>query len=100
MLNGRITDDFSNIGASDIPMDNIGATFIKSDGTEIMRKVWCNDGTIRTTVYKPQTEVATEDNMITLDTLNAKLDDISTKFEDILTKFKPKTTKREVNADE
>jgi hypothetical protein len=99
-ITGRITDTFDNIGASDIPMDNIGATFLKADGTEIMRKVWCNDGTIRTTIYKPQAELVAEDNSITLDTLNAKLDDISTKFEDILAKFKPKTAKREVNADE
>ena len=52
-LNGRIVDDFNAISANDVPMDAMGAIFIKSDGTEIQRRVWSSNGTIATTSYKP-----------------------------------------------
>lgn len=52
-LNGRIVDDFGVISANDVPMDAVGAIFIKSDGTEIQRRVWSSNGTIATTSYKP-----------------------------------------------
>lgn len=51
-LNGRIVDDFNIITANDVPMDATGALFIKSDGTEIQRKVWTSNGTIATSRFK------------------------------------------------
>jgi hypothetical protein len=51
-LAGRIVDNFESITANDIPMDNAGAIFIKSDGMEIQKKYWGNDGLIKTTSYK------------------------------------------------
>jgi hypothetical protein len=52
-LNGKVIDDFSSISANDVPMDNNGAIFIKRDNSEIQHRVWANDGTIKTTSYKP-----------------------------------------------
>ena len=52
-LNGRIVDDFGIITANDGPMDAMGALFIKSDGTEIQRRVWTSNGTIATSRFKP-----------------------------------------------
>lgn len=55
-LNGRIVDDFSMITANDVPMDAMGALFIKSDGSEIQRRVWMSNGTIATSRFKPVLE--------------------------------------------
>lgn len=52
-LNGRIVDDFGTISANDVPMDAVGAIFIKSDGSEIQRRVWSSNGTISTISFKP-----------------------------------------------
>lgn len=52
-LNGRIVDNFEMISANDVPMDAMGALFIKSDGTEIQRRVWTSNGTIATSRFKP-----------------------------------------------
>ena len=58
-LNGRIVEDFSMITANDVPMDAMGALFIKSDGTEIQRRVWTSNGTIATSRFKPVLEEQT-----------------------------------------
>ena len=58
-LNGRIVDDFGTITANDVPMDAMGALFIKSDGTEIQRRVWTSNGTIATSRFKPVLEKQT-----------------------------------------
>ena len=55
-LNGRILDDFGTITANDVPMDAMGALFIKSDGTEIQRRVWTSNCTIATSRFKPVLE--------------------------------------------
>lgn len=55
-LNGRIVDDFNTISANDVPMDAMGALFIKSDGTEIQRRMWTSNGTIATSRFKPVLE--------------------------------------------
>lgn len=34
-------------------MDAVGAIFIKSDGSEIQRRVWSSNGTISTISFKP-----------------------------------------------
>lgn len=52
-ISGRIVEDFNVIGANDVPMDNIGAVFMKKDGSELQHKIWTADGKILTTQYKP-----------------------------------------------
>lgn len=52
-LNGRIVEDFASISANDVPMDNLGAVFMKKDGSELQHKMWTADGKILTTQYKP-----------------------------------------------
>lgn len=55
-VNGRIVDDFGAVSANDVPMDAMGAFFIKSDGTEIQRRVWNANGMISTISFKPVLE--------------------------------------------
>lgn len=50
---GRTVADFSEITASEIPMDGRSAIFPKSDLSEIVVKNWAADGTIRTIAFKP-----------------------------------------------
>lgn len=54
-LNGRIVDDFSQVTADMVPMDAVGAFFIKRDNSEIQRRAWGNMGNIEITAYKPDT---------------------------------------------
>lgn len=62
-LNGKIVDDFDVITGNDVPMDGIGAIFLKNDGSEIQRRVWnATNGSIITTSYIPmQLENITND---------------------------------------
>ncbi len=53
-LNGKIVDDFSTLTANDVPMDNIGAFFIKRDGSEVQHRIWGNMGNIEVTSYLPR----------------------------------------------
>lgn len=48
-----IVDDFANIPANMVPMDNLGAIFVKRDGSEIQCKKWMPEGKISTTPYQP-----------------------------------------------
>lgn len=52
-LMARMVDNFESITANDVPMSG-GALFVKSDGSEIERRVWNADGTISKTSYLPQ----------------------------------------------
>lgn len=52
-LIGRAVNDFSEIKADDVPMNGTPAVFIKNDMSEIEVRVWCKDGLIRPTSYKP-----------------------------------------------
>lgn len=52
-LVGRPVNDFSEIKADDVPMNGTPAIFIKNDMSEIEVRVWCKDGLIRPTSYKP-----------------------------------------------
>ena len=111
-----ITNDFSNISVNNIPMDNNGALFIKSDRSEIVSKHWMPDGTVQTTLYLPQIENTVENvssetierqndafNTFT-DTLNEKINTLIDRLDTIedLLSVKPtkRTTKKEVVADE
>lgn len=52
-INGRVVNDFSEITASDVPMNGSAAFFPKSDGTEIQVRAWSPNGTIQTVIYRP-----------------------------------------------
>ena len=87
-LNGRIVDDFGMITANDVPMDAMGALFIKSDGTEIQRRVWTSNGTIATSRFKPVLEEKTNNLPQTEEKAKFDLSDASTeafmkRFDDI-----------------
>lgn len=87
-LNGRIVDDFSTITANDVPMDAMGALFIKSDGTEIQRRVWTSNGTIATSRFKPVLEEQTSNSpqgeeKLKIDLSDASTDVIMKRFDDI-----------------
>ena len=49
----RFVDGFENITANDVPM-NVGAIFVKNDGSEIQVRQWNANGTIAKTSYLPQ----------------------------------------------
>jgi hypothetical protein len=95
ILNGRMIDDFSNIKANDVPMDNVGAIFIKSDGTEIQRRTWNNDGFIETTSYKPilDSEKENADKLpkskekVKIDLSDEATEGIMNKFDEIMKKI-------------
>lgn len=113
-LNGRIVDDFSTITANDVPMDAMGALFIKSDGTEIQRRVWTSNGTIATSRFKPVLEEQTSNSpqgkeKTTFDLSEAstevfmkRFDDITNRLEKMEKNFGKTTTarnKKEVSAE-
>lgn len=87
-LNGRIVDDFSAISANDVPMDAMGALFIKSDGTEIQRRVWTSNGTIATSRFKPVLDEQANnlpqgEEKLKIDLSDASTDVIMKRFDDI-----------------
>lgn len=55
-LFGRVVDDFGAITANDVPMNGLGAVFIKKDGSEVQIRSWTANGTIATTSYMPVLE--------------------------------------------
>ena len=58
-LNGMIVQSADNITADSVPMDGSIAVFPKQDLSEIYVKSWNSDGTIRTLVFKPDTQEQT-----------------------------------------
>lgn len=52
-ISTQLVEDFENISANSVPMDNNGALFVKRDGTEIQSRRWSPDGKIITTSYLP-----------------------------------------------
>lgn len=112
-LNGRIVDDFGMITANDVPMDAMGALFIKSDGTEIQRRVWTSNGTIATSRFKPvleeQTNLPNGEEKAVFDLSEASTEVLMKRFDDITERLdkmeknfgKASTTrsKREVEAE-
>lgn len=52
-ISGRVVNDFSEITASDVPMNGSAAFFPKSDGAEIQVRAWSPNGTIQTVIYRP-----------------------------------------------
>lgn len=76
-LMGRIVDDFGAITANDVPMNGMGAVFIKKDGSEIQIRNWTANGTIATTSYSPVLE-AKEEKVGNLPSVNteARFDEV------------------------
>lgn len=110
-LIGRPVNDFSEIKADDVPMNGTPAIFIKNDMSEIEVRVWCKDGLIRPTSYKPVLEQnQVEPTNIPQMDLNTLNEDVRALREDILARLdaieksvvKPnsKTKKAEVGTDE
>lgn len=109
-----ITNDFNSISVNNIPMDNNGALFIKSDRSEIVSKHWMPDGTVQTTLYLPQIENTVENvssetierqndafNTFT-DTFNERINTLIDRLdtiEDLIARPK-RTTKKEVASNE
>lgn len=111
-INGRVVNDFSEITASDVPMNGSAAFFPKSDGTEIQVRAWSPNGTIQTVIYRPVFEQNGSDGTNTpqMD-FNALNEDVRALREEISARFdkleqsiiKPYSTrgkKTEVSADE
>ena len=114
--NLKIVDDFNNIQAAQVPMDNLGGYFIKRDGTEIQVRRWMPNGQIAITSYIPQSDNDTtntssdeikfqnEPNMNFTKAFEERLDSIIDRLdtlEDIISNPKPKrATKKEVSSDE
>lgn len=55
-----IVENFDNITAKNVPMDDNGALFVKQDGSEIQLRRWSADGTITPTSYFPQNSTQKE----------------------------------------
>lgn len=111
-INGRVVNDFSEITASDVPMNGSAAFFPKSDGAEIQVRAWSPNGTIQTVIYRPVFEQNGADGTNTpqMD-FNALNEDVRALREEITARFdkleqsiiKPSSTrgkKTEVSADE
>lgn len=111
-INGRVVNDFSEITASDVPMNGSAAFFPKSDGTEIQVRAWSPNGTIQTVIYRPVFEQngAEGTNTSQMD-FNALNEDVRALREEISARFdrleqsiaKPSSTrgkKTEASADE
>lgn len=56
-INGRVVQTAENINANEVPMDGSMAFFPKQDLSEIYVKGWDANGLIKTIVYKPYTDV-------------------------------------------
>lgn len=87
-LVGRPVNDFSEIKADDVPMNGTPAIFIKNDMSEIEVRVWCKDGLIRPTSYKPVLEQnQVEPTNIPQMDFNALNEDVRALREDILARL-------------
>ena len=94
------------ITANDVPMDNTGAWFVKSDGTEIQRRVWTSNGTIATSRFKPVLEEQVNNSPqeeekavfdlseASTEVLMKRFDDITERLEKIEKNFGKTTTSR------
>ena len=78
MLNGKSVDSIDVVKAMDIPLDGSISYFPIADGSAIVTKQLQNDGTSKTTIYKPiqNEEVAETPKYITEEQLNAAIKQI------------------------
>lgn len=101
-LASKIVDDFSVVGASDVPMDGNPAIFLKRDLSEVQIRKWGADGRIYATTYKPHIDdfnnvsvnTPTNNQEESLNGLNERLQAIEDKIDKLI---KPTTTKKVTN---
>lgn len=72
-LNGKVVQSVEMITANDVPMDGSVAIFPMQDMSVILAKSWNADGTIKTILYKPQTESSPNNGNQMMNTENLKL---------------------------
>ena len=98
----HVVDDFNNISANSVPMDNYGAYFAKRDGSEIQLRKWTPEGKISFVRYTicpdMPLENQSEENVL-LDKINGLFDRIDA-LEQLLSKKPTTRTKKEVVKDE
>ena len=76
-LLGKIVDSIDVVKSMDIPLDGSTSFFPLADGTAIVSKQLQNDGTSKTTVYKPVTEEQKElPKYVTLDDVKKEISNI------------------------
>lgn len=107
----KLVDSFDSITANDVPMSG-GALFVKSDGSEIERRVWNADGTISKTAYLPHivdletqaVKISSEEEKTKFDAFNEVLKDIQEDVRALNEKIdkinKPTRSKKEAAEDE
>lgn len=104
-LFGRVVDDFGAITANDVPMNGLGAVFIKKDGSEVQIRSWTANGTIATTSYMPvlepnnaeanistpsETELKFGELATLIGAVSEKVDSLSTRLDSFINKAKSK----------
>lgn len=101
-LSGKMVNDFSEIMASDVPMDGRVALFPKNDYSEIHLKTWGRDGRINTIMYRPvQSEMFgnteqqenREDATAIFNELGAKIDEVLSRLDRLEGAKKPTKAK-------
>lgn len=79
-LPGKIVDSLEAVKAADIPLDGSISYFVLANGEAIATKQLMQDGTSKTTVYKPidlKEEIKKEPKYVTLDELETKIKDLN-----------------------
>lgn len=79
-LQGKYIDSVDVVKATDIPLDGTISYFPLADGTSIVTKQLMQDGTSKTTVYKPvdlKEETTKQPKYVTVDELELKIKDLN-----------------------
>lgn len=74
-VNGRVVQSVEMITANDVPMDGSAAFFPMQDMSAILAKSWNADGTIKTVVFKPINETASQNSAQNQENLKFDLSD-------------------------
>lgn len=89
MLNGKSVDSIDVVKAMDIPLDGSISYFPIADGSAIVTKQLQNDGTSKTTVYKPIEEEKTNNKYVTSEELEKSIKEIDfSEIEDLKDELK------------
>lgn len=79
-LQGKIVDSLDAVKAADIPLDGSVSYFVLANGDAIATKQLMQDGTSKTTVYKPvdlKEEIKNEPKYVTPEELESKIKDFN-----------------------
>ena len=74
-VNGRVVQSVEMITANDVPMDGSAAFFPMQDMSAILAKSWNADGTIKTVVFKPINETASQNSAQNQENIKFELSD-------------------------